>query len=244
MSPSPNPPSKPKAPSLGRNASPAERQAHALNKLLANPDREIHIPQRPQEGVAKTLRPPREMMKNVQGSSAGAGSGEFHVYKQSRRREYERLKLMDEEEAFLKAKREAEERQAAHEAAALEKTAKNRLKRQRKKDARSKHKGSGSGADGGGGGSDAGESPGPAAAASAGGEGEGGDKRRKLAGGAALRFKTAEEREAEGAEEDDARAGEGPAAPGEDEALRRLQEEEQERAAPAKEAGIVIQDDD
>jgi hypothetical protein len=25
-----------------------------------------------------------------------AGSGEFHVYKQNRRREYERLKLMDE----------------------------------------------------------------------------------------------------------------------------------------------------
>ena len=36
------------------------------------------------------------MMKNVQGSSAGAGSGEFHVYKQNRRREYERLKIMDE----------------------------------------------------------------------------------------------------------------------------------------------------
>lgn len=35
-------------------------------------------------------------MKNVQGSSAGAGSGEFHVYKASRRREYERLKLLDE----------------------------------------------------------------------------------------------------------------------------------------------------
>ena len=27
------------------------------------------------------------------------GSGEFHVYKQSRRREYERLKAMDEEDA-------------------------------------------------------------------------------------------------------------------------------------------------
>ena len=37
------------------------------------------------------------MMKNVQGSSAGAGSGEFHVYKASRRREYERLKIMEEE---------------------------------------------------------------------------------------------------------------------------------------------------
>lgn len=36
------------------------------------------------------------MMKNVQGSSAGAGSGEFHVYKAGRRREYERLKAMDE----------------------------------------------------------------------------------------------------------------------------------------------------
>lgn len=38
-------------------------------------------------------------MKNVQGSSAGAGSGEFHVYKASRRREYERLQLMEEEAA-------------------------------------------------------------------------------------------------------------------------------------------------
>ena len=35
-------------------------------------------------------------MKNVQGSSAGAGSGEFHVYKASRRREYERLKLLED----------------------------------------------------------------------------------------------------------------------------------------------------
>jgi hypothetical protein len=44
----------------------------------------------------RTVRAPAEMMKNVQGSSAGAGSGEFHVYKQSRRREYERLKIMED----------------------------------------------------------------------------------------------------------------------------------------------------
>lgn len=44
----------------------------------------------------KTLRAPHEMMKNVQGSAAGAGSGEFHVYKASRRREYERVKLMED----------------------------------------------------------------------------------------------------------------------------------------------------
>lgn len=49
------------------------------------------MPQGPKE---KTLRAPQEMMKNVQGSAAGAGSGEFHVYKASRRREYERLKIM------------------------------------------------------------------------------------------------------------------------------------------------------
>lgn len=33
------------------------------------------------------------------GSSAGAGSGEFHVYRALRRKEYTRLKDMDEQEA-------------------------------------------------------------------------------------------------------------------------------------------------
>jgi hypothetical protein len=135
-------------------------------------------------------------------------------------------------------KREALERQRAAEAAAEEKTAKNRLKRQRKKEARGKQKGS------------------PSAAANGAvqqevGEGEGGEKKRKLAGGAGFKFKTADERDASGGEEDDEEAG--PALQvsaarrmtKEEEAdeLRRLQEEEA-RAQPAKEAGIVIQDDD
>lgn len=66
-----------KPPGLSRHATPAEIQAHQLSKLLSHPEKEVYIPKRPQEGVGKTLRPPREMMKNVQGSSAGAGSGEF-----------------------------------------------------------------------------------------------------------------------------------------------------------------------
>jgi hypothetical protein len=61
---------------------------------LKDPVKPAYLPPPPKE---KTIRPAREMMKNVQGSSAGAGSGEFHVYKASRRREYERLKLMDEQ---------------------------------------------------------------------------------------------------------------------------------------------------
>jgi Protein of unknown function (DUF1168) len=70
-----------------------EQQRAQLEKLLKDPSKPAYIPPPPKD---KTIRPAREMMKNVQGSSAGAGSGEFHVYKASRRREYERLKLLEE----------------------------------------------------------------------------------------------------------------------------------------------------
>ena len=80
---------------IARHAvSPLEKQRFQLERLLKDPSKPAFIPPPP---VTKTVRPAREMMKNVQGSSAGAGSGEFHVYKAGRRREYERIKLMDEE---------------------------------------------------------------------------------------------------------------------------------------------------
>lgn len=91
----PNPESHPASTGpVNRHAPTAvERQRTQLDRLLKDPAKPAYVPNAPKE---KGIRPPREMMKNVQGSSAGAGSGEFHVYKASRRREYERLKLLDE----------------------------------------------------------------------------------------------------------------------------------------------------
>ncbi|CAZ84027.1 unnamed protein product [Tuber melanosporum] len=83
-----------KRPTKRRALSPASAQATALTNLFSKPDREIHMPTNPK---TKVLPPPPEIVTNVQGSSAGAGSGEFHVYKAARRREYERIRLMEEE---------------------------------------------------------------------------------------------------------------------------------------------------
>ncbi|KAL1672429.1 hypothetical protein EV122DRAFT_224682 [Schizophyllum commune] len=120
-----------------------EKQRAQLERLLKDPAKPAYVPPPPQE---KSIRPAREMMKNVQGSSAGAGSGEFHVYKASRRREYERLKLLEEQNRKEAEAAEFERKRKAVEEQAEAKTAKNRAKRQKKKE-RSKNKG-GAGEDG------------------------------------------------------------------------------------------------
>lgn len=70
-----------------------------VEKLMSNIDREVRMPV-PQGPFASELlaRMPKDIIKSVSGSAAAAGSGEFHVYKNSRRREFERVKLMEEQQ--------------------------------------------------------------------------------------------------------------------------------------------------
>ena len=94
-----------------RALTPVSQQANQVEALFKKPDAEIRIPEA--KAVAKrSAAAPPEIVANVQGSSAGAGSGEFHVYKASRRREYERVKMMEEEVVREEADREFEVKQA------------------------------------------------------------------------------------------------------------------------------------
>ncbi|KAI5356630.1 putative PRKR-interacting protein [Septoria linicola] len=128
-------------PTKKRALGPSSAQSQQVEALFANPDRDISLTA---SGKAKSLAAPPEIVANVQGSSAGAGSGEFHVYKASRRREYERQRLMDEETKEEEAEREFREKKEKREQEDREKLEKNRAKREKNK-ARKGKKGKGGG---------------------------------------------------------------------------------------------------
>ncbi|KAK8178178.1 hypothetical protein IWX90DRAFT_378307 [Phyllosticta citrichinensis] len=124
-------------PTKKRALSPATAQANQLQALFKNVDKEVNLPNGPK---SKKLAAPPEIVANVQGSSAGAGSGEFHVYKASRRREYERLRMMDEEK-----RKEDEEREFAQKREEMKrkdeaKTNKNKARREKAKARKQKKK--------------------------------------------------------------------------------------------------------
>ncbi|KAL3137110.1 hypothetical protein ABBQ32_006688 [Trebouxia sp. C0010 RCD-2024] len=75
---------------------------------------------------------------NVAGSNAGAGSGEFHMYRQARRREVMRQQRIEEEAVADAAEREYQERKDKLATEEEERTAKRRAKRQKKKQKGSK----------------------------------------------------------------------------------------------------------
>jgi len=107
-----------------------DAQRARLERLMKDPAKPVHIPQARKE---KDVNKAPDFVYNVMGSSAGAGSGEFHVYRNIRRKEYERQRVLDErknrddlDDAF-QIKREENIREAE------ERTAKKRAKRQKKK---------------------------------------------------------------------------------------------------------------
>lgn len=77
---------------------------------------------------------------NPYGSAAGAGSGEFHVYRHARSREMERLKGIDEMDETQRKDHEFQQEVAQYQQEAEERTKKKRKKRQRQKEAKQRKK--------------------------------------------------------------------------------------------------------
>lgn len=122
----------------------ADYQRMKLQRLMSNPDKPVMIPNKPKD---KNLPPPPEFVRNVMGSSAGAGSGEFHVYRHLRRKEYARQKCIQESAKLEEEDVEFQRRLEQHKQEAEMKTAKKRAKRMKKK-MNAKRKGKGKSANG------------------------------------------------------------------------------------------------
>ncbi|CAK7274953.1 hypothetical protein SEPCBS57363_006428 [Sporothrix epigloea] len=121
-----------KRPVKKRALTPVSAQAAGLDALFAKPDQIIKIPQSADLARVRGSGPP-EIISNVQGSSSGAGSGEFHVYKASRRREYARLRQLDEEAVKDREAQDFEINKREREMRDDEKTKRNREKREKAK---------------------------------------------------------------------------------------------------------------
>ncbi|XP_056284330.1 LOW QUALITY PROTEIN: PRKR-interacting protein 1 homolog [Pseudoliparis swirei] len=107
---------------------PAEEQRLKLERLMRNPDKPAPIPDRPKEW---NPRAPPEFVRDVMGSSAGAGSGEFHVYRHLRRREYQRQDFLDKIAYKQDEDRDYLDKVEQNKLAADDRTAKRRKKREK-----------------------------------------------------------------------------------------------------------------
>lgn len=108
-----------------------EKLGDKINRLLSFQTKEVIIPNRPQPKDATDTAP--SFVRNVMGSSAGAGSGEFHVYRHLRRKEYARLKQIEEKGLTEKLNDNFQQKLDNNKRLAEEKTAKKRAKRLKKK---------------------------------------------------------------------------------------------------------------
>ncbi|XP_038669554.1 PRKR-interacting protein 1 homolog isoform X1 [Scyliorhinus canicula] len=109
----------------------AEEQRLKLERLMRNPEKQVLILEKPKDWAP---RPPPEFVRDVMGSSAGAGSGEFHVYRHLRRREYMREEFMEKQAGQQRLEDEFQTKLDSNRKVAEEKTEKRRKKRQKLKE--------------------------------------------------------------------------------------------------------------
>ncbi|CAG0886286.1 unnamed protein product [Darwinula stevensoni] len=110
---------------------PAELQRLRLERLMKNPQKPVFIPEPRKE---KKFPEPPEFVRNVMGSSAGAGSGEFHIYRHIRRREYARQDFIKHKAVKEEMDEKYHEKLEENQRLAEERTAKRRAKRLKKKE--------------------------------------------------------------------------------------------------------------
>ncbi|MFH4980597.1 hypothetical protein AB6A40_007306 [Gnathostoma spinigerum] len=101
-----------------------------LNRLEANIEKPVSIPQRRDD---RKPRPPPDFVRNVVGSSAAAGSAEFHIFRNNRKREMDRLDYMNRKAETERLDKEYNERRDKKLKEEAERTAKKRARRQRRK---------------------------------------------------------------------------------------------------------------
>ena len=97
---------------------------------MKDPEKPVVIPDRPDE---RKFPDAPEFVRNIMGSSAGAGSGEFHVYRHLRRKEYARQRFIKEQARRDELDEKFQKRVEEKKRAAEDKTAKKRAKRLKRK---------------------------------------------------------------------------------------------------------------
>ena len=105
-------------------------QKKKLENLMKNIEKPVNIPSKKKEWKPSD---PKEFVHNVMGSSAGAGSGEFHVYRAIRKRTIQREEYISNQKSKEKEIVDFEQRVAENKAKEDAKTAKKRNKRQKRK---------------------------------------------------------------------------------------------------------------
>ena len=120
-----------------RSRTATDIQRKKLERLMKNPDKPAHIPEQRKE---KDPNKAPEFVYNVMGSSAGAGSGEFHVYRNIRRKESMRQNVIQGQRVRDELNDAYHIKLAENEKEAQDRTDKKRNKRQKKKDAAKKRK--------------------------------------------------------------------------------------------------------